>query len=210
MQTRPFVSESKAPAHSGFTLVELLVVMGIIALLSAMTISAFTYATKKAALNRTEATFAGIKLGLAAYNKEYNGYPEPANGELSDQFGGKRYTTGGAAMLYQAMSGDGTDQIQIGGSESSGSSDGQFDKEESARTMMRDMPVTTWKKVGSVYMMVDGFGKPFQYTYGGDQDAVMTSSYDLWSFGEDEQNTTNTSRAAKIDPNTNVKWIKNW
>ncbi|MCP5559400.1 MAG: type II secretion system protein [Verrucomicrobiaceae bacterium] len=200
-------------ARRGFTLIELLVVIAIIALLSSLTIGAFSYATKAAARNRTEATFAAIKLGLTSYFSEYKEYPEPAQPDQTISIGSKRYTSGGAAMLYQAMSGDGNNAILIGAGESGESSNGQFTKEEAARTMMRDMPPTTWKKIENTYVMVDGFNHPFQYTHGGNgtnDDAVNPSSYDLWSYGEDEQNINQSSHAAKIDPKTSAKWIKNW
>lgn len=201
------------PLRRGFTLIELLVVIAIIALLSAMTIGAFSYATKAAARNRTEATFAAIKLGLTSYFSEFKEYPEPANKGQTVQIGSKRYNSGGAAMLYQAMSGDGNNAIVVGGGEGGEGADGRFTKEEAARTMMRDMPPTTWKKINGTYVMVDGFSKPFQYTFGANgtnTDAVNSSSYDLWSYGEDEQNTSQDSHAAKIDPKTSAKWIKNW
>ena len=74
---------------------------------------------------------------------------------------------------------------------------------------MTDMPKDIWLLVNGRYYMVDGFRKPFQYTKGGQPDAV-NPTYDLWSFGQDESNTQQVSVAMKTNPQVNSKWIINW
>jgi prepilin-type N-terminal cleavage/methylation domain-containing protein len=193
---------------SGFTLIELLVVIAIIALLASLTIGAFSYATAAAGRNRTSATQAAIMAGLERYNADFGEFPAPAAPTSTATFNNISYIAGGAEMLYQALSGDGTSAIELatgGGTQS----DGQVTDEEAANIKMTDMPKDIWLQVNGRFYMVDGFRKPFQYTKGGQPDAV-NPTYDLWSFGQDEKNTQQVSASMKTNPQITSKWITNW
>jgi prepilin-type N-terminal cleavage/methylation domain-containing protein len=212
----------------GFTLVEMLIVITIIALLAGLTMGAYTYAIRSSKRRLTTGTFEAVKSALEQYNTEFGEYPESANsGQMTEILPGKNYDTGGAACLYQALSGDGYDQIKgvAGtGNESSGTSDGKVEGDEVKNIMLKEMPQSMYVKRGSTFLLVDGFGRPFQYvkaapantTSGGtgssNQDKVETinSTYDLWSYAEDETNITKQSSDALKDPKIAIKWIKNW
>lgn len=198
----------KPQKAAGFTLIELLVVIAIIALLASLTIGAFNYATTAAGRNRTSATQAAIMAGLERYNADFGEYPAPSAPDATAQFNNITYRAGGAEMLYQALSGDGTSAIQLANGGGRGS-DGRVDDDEAHNIKMADMPKEIWLLVNSRYYIVDGFRKPFQYTKGGEPDAV-NPTYDLWSFGQDEQNTNSVSVNMKTDPMVNAKWITNW
>ena len=200
------------PTHSrlnaGFTLIELLVVISIIALLAGLTIGAFNYATEAAGRNRTSATQAALMAGLERYNADFGEYPTPINPDTTDVFNNRTYKSGGAEMLYQAMSGDGTNAIQLatGGGRAS---DGQVDDMEAPNIKMSDMPKEIWITQNGRFFIVDGFRAPFQYTKGGLPNAI-NPTYDLWSYGKDEQNTQDDSLAMKMNPQVNARWITNW
>jgi prepilin-type N-terminal cleavage/methylation domain-containing protein len=199
---------SLKPRSAGFTLIELLVVIAIIALLASLTIGAFSYATTAAGRNRTSASQAAIMAALERYNADFGEYPTPATPEATAIFNNKTYRAGGAEMLYQALSGDGTSAIQLatGGGNPS---DGQVTDQEAVNIKMTDIPKDIWLRVNNSFYMVDGFRKPFQYTKGGQPDAI-NPTYDLWSLGQDEQNTQQISAAMKANPQINSKWIINW
>ncbi len=199
---------SSARRHSGFTLIELLVVIAIIALLASLTIGAFSYATTAAARNRTSATQAAIMAGLEKYHTEFGEFPAPSSPDGTAQFNNVNYKAGGAEMLYQAMSGDGTSAIDLATGGGRGS-DGNIDDAEARNMMMTDMPKEMWLQVGGRYYVIDGFRKPMQYTKGGRANAV-NPTYDLWSYGQDEQSTQEDSIAVKTDPQRSAKWITNW
>ena len=132
----------------------------------------------------------------------------PTSFYITVTFNNITYIAGGAEMLYQALSGDGTSAIELatgGGVQS----DGQVTDQEAANIKMTDMPKDIWLLVNGRYYMVDGFRKPFQYTKGGQPNAV-NPTYDLWSFGQDESNTQEVSVAMKTNPQVNSKWIINW
>lgn len=199
---------SRKPGSAGFTLIELLVVIAIIALLASLTIGAFSYATTAAGRNRTSATQAAIMAGLERYNADFGEYPTPSTPEATAIFNNTTYTAGGAEMLYQALSGDGTSAIQLatGGGNPS---DGQVTDQEAVNIKMTDIPKEIWLRVNNSFYMVDGFRKPFQYTKGGTPNAV-NPTYDLWSFGQDTSNTQQVSPSMKANPQVNAKWIINW
>lgn len=213
--------------RKAFTLVEMLIVLSIIALLAGLTMGAYTYAMRSSKRRLTTGTFEGIKLALDRYYAEFGEYPEPANsGQTADFPPGKPYDVSGAACLYQALTGDGYDElkgVQADSSSGSGEAPAQSDGKtegavEISKRMMTEVPQTIWMKKGATYIIIDGFGRPFQYikaatpaTVGATPEpTTINSTYDLWSYSEDEVNTTLRSLDSVEQPQASVKWIKNW
>lgn len=213
--------------RSGFTLIELLVVVTIIGLLFALTVGGFSYAQRSAARSKTSASLAAMKSGLERYKNEFGEYPEPENPGEMVSIVNKNYEVSGAAMLYQALSGDGYDYIRIASPPANAgeaTSDGSLDDREAKNVMITDMPKDMWTNKDGRYYMIDGFGRPFQYVKalpapvnGQNNNAapvtVNTATYDLWSYGEDEENINARSIETTTDNvlrNASQKWIKNW
>lgn len=206
---------------AGFTVIELLVVITIIALLFALTIGGFTYAQKSAARSRTTAAMSAMKSALERYSQEFGEYPAPQNPGDTIAIGDKTYEVGAAAMLYQALSGDGYDNILLAQTPTNGgtaSSDGSLEEAESKNVMLTDMPREFFINRDGRYFMTDGFGRPFQYVkaapqVAGEQPTTINSTYDIWSYGDDEENTSARS-IDTISPgavkDASQRWIKNW
>jgi prepilin-type N-terminal cleavage/methylation domain-containing protein len=207
---------------AGFTLMELMVVIAIMALLASLTLMAFRHAQTTAMRNRTTAFHRSLMSGLENYHSEFGEYPQPKNPAKTSEFSQKTYTVGAALMLYQAMSGDGDTEINIA-SGSLGASTGRLTDLEISRVMLKEMPTEMWKRDTTGYLIVDGFGHPFQYAvpdpatkarYGAATTQVspdtVNTTYDLWSYGEDSTNTAQTSLAARRSDQTSAQWIKNW
>lgn len=231
MKSTPFAFHSRKRA---FTLVEMLIVVTIISMLAALTLGGYTYAMRSSKRRLTTGTFEAIKLALERYNTEFGEYPQAANSNQMAQFppGVATYDTSGAACLYQALTGDGFDQIKgvtsagTAGGGSGGSSDGKVEgTAELKNKMLAEIPQTIYSRRGSTFFLIDGFGHPFQYikaalpttTTGGNNNnnanttpTTINTTYDLWSYSEDELNTTKQSVNSLTDPNVSVKWIKNW
>lgn len=215
-----------------FTLVEMLIVVTIISLLAALTMGGYTYAMRSSKRRLTTGTFEAIKLALERYNTEFGEYPQPANSNQLVQFppGVANYDTSGASCLYQALTGDGYDQIKgvtgdAAGGSSGGTSDGKVEGvAELKNKMFVEIPQTIFTRKGTTYILIDGFGHPFQYlkaaipaaangANGNNNNTAPTTintTYDLWSYSEDEVNTTKQSISTLTDPTVSVKWIKNW
>ncbi|MDZ4403482.1 prepilin-type N-terminal cleavage/methylation domain-containing protein [Prosthecobacter sp.] len=208
-----------------FTLLEMLVVITIISLLAALTMGGYTYAMNSSKRRITTGTFEAIKLSLERYNSEFGEYPEASgDAQMVEILPGKSYDTSGAACLYQALTGDGFDQIKGASAsatsdESSAQSDGKTEGTAEIRKMMLvEVPRTIWTVKNSRYIIIDGFGRPFQYikaatpeTVGETPEATtINSTYDLWSYSEDEVNTTLKSIDTLDKAQASVKWVKNW
>jgi hypothetical protein len=151
---------------------------------------------------------AAIKAGLEKYNADFGEFPEPSNPGGVEQINNVSYRVGGAEMLYQAMSGDGNNAIRLDSGGGRGSN-GIIEDDEVRFMMMSDMPRDIWLQLNNRFFIIDGFRKPMQYTKGGTPNAV-NPTYDLWSYGQDEQNTQVDSVAAKTNPNISRMWITNW
>jgi len=78
------------PKFSGFTLVELLVTIGIIAVLAAILTPAVRKAMVQAQKSRAQTEMSGIAAAIKAYYTEYAIYPtSDTNGKYDHTFGGK-------------------------------------------------------------------------------------------------------------------------
>jgi prepilin-type N-terminal cleavage/methylation domain-containing protein len=196
---------------SGFTLLEIVIVVAIIALLAALMLSGGGphRPTKR---RSTEASLNAVTSALEVYLEKYGEYPEPANlDEASEVIPGKVYRIGAAKCLYQALSGDGNDAIKGVVGEAANSSNGTLDNEELKHIVFKDIPPTMRRKVGNSFILVDGYGRPFQYIKADpEKKNTVNSTYDLWSYGDDETNLRATSKDAEANPAVGAKWIKNW
>lgn len=191
----------------GFTLIELLVVISIIALLVALVIGSGNGGSSKRHI--TQSTKQSIETALDRYHAQFAEYPEPVNAEeTAEIMPGKVYRIGAARCLYQALTGDGGDAIKGIGNNSS---DGKVESEEIKNGIMQDWPEGMRRKVGSSYILVDAFGHPFQYLKADtDQKSTINSSYDLWSYAEDEKNIMAKSKDTEANASLGARWIKNW
>jgi prepilin-type N-terminal cleavage/methylation domain-containing protein len=210
MKTSRFNSKSARTA-GGFTLIELLLVMTIIALLAALTLGAFTYAQQAASRNRTTAALAAIKAGLEQYKEKFGEYPEPADKEGTVSAGGGTFKAGGAKMLYQAISGDGSDEIELPGKTTT-ASDGKVDTDEIPNSINGNLPKTMILKSSEGYLLIDGFGRPFQYVKPTGTEQAVNATYDLWSFGtaDVKSGAPDTSYDSRKEGKNTASWIKNW
>jgi prepilin-type N-terminal cleavage/methylation domain-containing protein len=222
MKTHPKAALRRSPQNHGFTLMELLIVMVIIGILASLTVAGFRWAQDSASRNRTKMAHETIKNGLEQY-KEANGeYPAPANRDESDTFAGSSFRTGGAHMLYQALTGDGTNAIHLDVPPASGlsESDGEVTEAEKDNVLNSsslpksvyfppNLPVGTSR----ARYLVDGWNRPFQYTKAetGPANMAVNPTYDLWSFGSATGNSSvGDSPEMKRNSELTAPWIKNW
>ena len=187
----------KDPARRsrGFTLVELLTVILIIAVLVALVVGIAGPAEQKAAYEKAKVHLATIKTTLDAYKQEWGEYPRSADGNYEGDLG--------ARILYQVMTGDGDDLL---GGESS--SNGKIDEDEKdikpkpPLDPAHDRQGFVRKKPNGEIdpILLDPFGKPWNYRPFEEESETRTKNqtYDLWSYGSDSTE------------QKEVKWVKNW
>ncbi|MFO0442427.1 MAG: type II secretion system protein, partial [bacterium] len=149
----------------GLTLVQTVIVLAIITLLAALMLSDSTISHPRSSKRRTtEATLNAITATLDRYFDRYGEFPEPVDpDETAEVMPGKVYRIGAARCLYQALTGDGSDAIKGAAGEDATSSNGTWEDAELNQFMFKDLPFIMWRKIGDHYLIVDGFGRPFQY-----------------------------------------------
>ncbi len=219
------INQSLRAHRAAFTLIELITVVSVIIILFALVVGGYTFADRSSKRSRTEVVIRATRSALEGYKEKFGSYPAATNPDATVAIADKSYIVGGGACLYQAMSGDGFDQILNATGESTPESNGELDDNEAKNLILTDMPKELWAKTDGYYYMVDGFGHPIRYVKAAptlspipgqpapDPTTINRGTYDIWSYGEDTENILASSLDASNGPagsRIDVKWIKNW
>jgi type II secretory pathway pseudopilin PulG len=145
--------------YNGFTIIELIVVVGVIIILTGLVLSTVGYARKKGARARAETEIAAMSAALESYKADNAIYPPNA-------------VATGAHALYQGLSGDGNDAI--GGTTASTGTPGSSGKSYMTLkpSMLSPNPPDATTRV------IDPFGSDYNYLAPGTNN---TSAFDVWS-----------------------------
>ncbi len=210
----------------GFTLIELLVVVTIIAMLAALGFVAMQYAINKGREKDTQALISNIGAAIQSYKDDRGSYPRPANDELTTVVKNETYKMGGAAMLYQVLSGDGTNAIKGGDKIPTGEQgSAQDEKDPDLGKIYMDTVVAPTRKMredkkqakyveaegDENFYVCDPWRHPLQYQVPerdkngqitNDIEMFSSSDYELWSYG--------TLKKPDDSEESQLKWITNW
>jgi len=172
---------SPSPQDAGFSLVELMTVIGIMILLAGILIASLPGIQTRVNRNQVEAFIAEIESGLSKYQIDHGIYPQNPGG------GGDRDTAGieGASVLYKHLSGDwdenGTADIQ----ENEDSDEKvyvaklSYKENENSKNPRSDV-------IGGEFMVIDTYGNPIRYlaeppNIKPEERTTINPTYDLWS-----------------------------
>jgi prepilin-type N-terminal cleavage/methylation domain-containing protein len=202
---------SVSSSSRGFTLIELMTTVGIIAVLAGIMISAVGFARSRAGRSKAEAHVKAMRAGLELYRRDFGAFPEPITpGGRSVDVMGVTWEGMGAAVLYQALSGDGDDQVRGGSTASQGrpksvqDSTMYWDGADFTSNIHRAV-----QRIDGAYYMVDPWGVPWQYAIipmeeRSNPDVQRNfrnpAIFDMWSYGGAKENELQDER----------KWITNW
>ena len=165
----------------GFTLLEVLVVIAIIAVLASITVGGIGFYKRKAAESKTEVFIASVSQALDEYKSDEGVYPtDGADG-----------SEGSSSVVYEALYGD---------------ADGDGEVDDDAEAYLATLnpnstgPALNVQESDGSYVLMDGWKNELRYRSPGDQNP----DFDLWSAGADmETNLANDGDDAKDD-------IDNW
>ena len=174
--------------YNGFTLIELVLVVGIITVLSALVLSTVGYARKKGALARAETEIAAISAACENYKADNGVYPRDVTATDSLD------TTAAINMSnYQAAS-----QYMYG--QLAGDPDFDGVPNSNSKAYMQFKPSMLGTDANNKVYARDPFGN--SYGYSTRMAATGTGGYnptfDLWS------------TAGLTTGNDSTQWIKNW
>jgi prepilin-type N-terminal cleavage/methylation domain-containing protein len=197
--------------YTGFTLIELIVVVGIITILAGLVLSTVGYARKKGALARAEAEIAAMSAAIENYKSDNATYPRgpaanitigtitiPANAtdNLNARTNGNPTSTTDptyretSLYLYTLLSGDSNGSRNPGG-----------------KSYMQFKPnmLLPAGGTGTVTAIADPFGNSYGYSTANQANTAngYNPTFDLWSTAG---LTANPSNPDTITP----QWIKNW
>lgn len=170
--------------------------------------------------NRTVSAHGAIRAALEQYKEKFGDYPESAALSEVMLIKGKECRTGGAHMLYQAITGDGSSAIKLALDSSVAESDGIVDDTERENTInLSSLPKSVIypnlaAELIQVRILVDGWGHPFQYTKAHPDPArnmAVNPDYDLWSYGsKPPAGATVPTWEEKMNPAVSSGWVKSW
>ena len=175
-------------AARGFSLIELLVVITVIAILTALTMGVMGFANKFAAKRECETQIALLENAIEQYHGDVGVYPEGNN----------------SLVLYRALFGDGVGDDGVVGTDDDGEPDGVPD--EGATVYLPQLnPRTNEKKMvklsgGRPVGLIDPWESEFLYV-GGDEykEQMNNPDFDLSSKGPDRKNSTREEQGDDLD-----------
>lgn len=180
MKTHHFPENSN---WKGFTLIEILVVIAIIAVLATITVQGLGFYQKKSKENKSTVFVASVSQALDSYRSDEGSYPQDgADGSDTS-----------SEVLYESLFGD---------------LDGDGQPDDGATIYLDTLnpgasrASLNVEEAGGSYTLVDGFKNPLYYRAPGEQNPA--TEFDLWSAGVDgETNISNSGDETRDD-------INNW
>jgi type II secretory pathway pseudopilin PulG len=197
------IRHSSFAATSGFTILELLIVIAIIITLAGLVLATVGYVQKKGARSRAEAEIAAISAALESYKADNGIYPSNAATNLlkanSDIDPTQAVYSNASLYLYEELSGD-HDANRVVNAADDLSGSGVIPKTYMAfkpNTLLPAPPSTA-----TVTAMRDPFGNSYGYSTVKSSNPTGTDGYnptfDLWC-------TAGGKTATEVP-----QWIKNW
>ena len=165
--------------HAGFSMVELMVVVGIMVILAGLLVAALPGIQSRISRNKVETFIAELENGLEGYKIDNGIYPIVEDG------GGDRNSRGvdGSELLYKTLSGD-------------RNLDGAVDFAENEKVYVPKLDYDSNRSskeprstvAGNSYLIVDSYGDPVRYiadppNIERDERTTRNPTYDIWSLG---------------------------
>lgn len=201
----------------GFTLVELLTVIMVIAILAGLILSVSGYVQNKAARSRAESEIAGMSVACESYKADNGIYPRASGTNGSDSLDARKIGTPasyapGNELLYRALSGDTNLDRGVNATDSTMDITGAGIATPSGVAppsyfQFKPNMLTPSGGTGSVTGIADPFGNNYGYSTANAANSATgyNPTFDLWSTAGQ-----NTNPPATGTDTVTPKWVKNW
>jgi type II secretory pathway pseudopilin PulG len=209
--------------YNAFTLIELVLVVGIITVLAGLVLSTVGYARKKGARARAETEIAAISAACENYKADNGVYPrDPTANTATDALNARTMLdpananaalyTAASLVLYRALSGDRNLDRTVTVADESFNIDGTtltppLTQLPQSYFAFKPNMLSPSGGNGSVTALADPFGNAYGYSTANqyDQNTGFNPTFDLWSTAGVAPSPT------PIPPATQQNlWIKNW
>jgi type II secretory pathway pseudopilin PulG len=182
-------------AHAAFTMIELLIVMGIIIVLAGLILATSGYVQDKGKRSRAEAEIAAMSAALESYKADNGIYPTDATTAIDPASAGETERKDASRFLYGELSGDKDWDGTVA------TADKSYMAFKPA-TLQRDNMRVDISASNKVTALRDPFGNSYGYSTLKATTPAGTAGYnptfDLWS------------TAGATGAGAQAKWIKNW
>jgi len=211
------------PRYNAFTLIELILVVGIIIVLAGLVLSTVGYARKKAARARAETEIAALSAACENYKADNAVYPrDPTANTSTDALNARTMLdpattnaalyTAASLVLYRALSGDRNLDRTITAADENYKIDGTaltppLTQLPQSYFAFKPNMLSPSGGNGNVTALVDPFGNPYGYSTANqyDPNTGYNPTFDLWSTAGVAPSPTPNPPATQQD-----RWIKNW
>jgi len=217
------VGASQNPCHNAFTLIELILVVGVIIVLTGLVLSTVGYARKKGARARAETEIAAMAAACENYKADNAVYPrDPTANTATDTLNARTMIdpananvalyTAASLVLYRALSGDRNLDRMVTAADENYNIDGTaltppLTQLPQSYLAFKSNMLSPSGGSGNVTALADPFGNAYGYSTANQYDANtgFNPTFDLWS-----------TAAAAPSPTPNPPatqqnlWIKNW
>jgi prepilin-type N-terminal cleavage/methylation domain-containing protein len=181
---RPPVREARLntrqAANRAFTLIELLMVIGIIAILAAITFGVVKGVNERAAIRQAQTELSSLSQALEAYKLQYGDYPQAGTGAAAPNA-----TTAGTSTTQYVLFNSLVGKLGPKGAAIAGKSFVEISRFTLFSSVAADMPLATGNSpVANVFL--DPWGRQYAYYYKASATTNPTwTSYILLSAGPD-------------------------
>ena len=197
-QIMKVVHRHKGISAPAFTLIEIMVVIGIILVLATMTIGGLGWYKRRAAVGKTTVLRSSIGQALESYRLE-NGFLPQGNGDADSTAQVYIALYGDGELVYDSASNMVTIKTQPDGKADSGATI-HLDTLNPEFTGARSNILSS--AAGS-YIIMDAWARPFKYESPGDMNPE--NDFDLWSLGPDGKGGPTGTSKERRDDITNYK-----
>ena len=154
--------------RAGFTLIEMVVVIAMIAILAGLSIGGFRWWSQKSAEDKTDLLFREVGRSLESYYKDYGTYPQSTTANDASTI-----------ILYESLFGDADHDGKPDDGATVYLESLDPDRKGSARMVT---------EIANKYVLIDGWNNPIYYLSGAPAADMNNPDYDLWSKGLDTAN----------------------